>query len=83
MGYPPLSTPRLDRVPTSRPRLDRVPPPSKAGSGTPPRPRLDRVPPPPQMVDKVKTLPPVVLRTRAVTMPDLCCKRKPRIDLDL
>ena len=58
---------------------DGGPPLSKVG--VPPRPRLDQVPPPPptQMVDKVKTLPPVILRTRAVKIDVDCTKPESRM----
>ena len=79
MGYPPVQTwewgtpHQLDGVPPpSRPGNGVTP--LSAGWGTPPHQldgvppaqTWDRVPPPPEMVDKVKTLPSVILRMRAV-----------------
>ena len=72
MGYPtPIQTweggtPRPDLGRGYPCQLDGVLPPSRPGKGVPPVNWMGYVPPPPTNVNKVKTLPPLVLRTRSV-----------------
>ena len=88
MGYPPTMswTPHheLDGVPPHH-ELDRVPPPHHQLDGVPPHHQLDGVPPLPpsagwgtppppgcEQTNKLKILPPLVLRTRSVTRQSSC-----------